>query len=78
MKQLELGDVMVIDLEERTLQCAHNDVLDLPAGALSILRHHLHSSFNMFFTDGLARSFLRLAVQYIEFFPTNEVSEVCR
>lgn len=62
MKQLELGDVMVVDLEERTLQCTHNDVLDLPAEALSILRHHLHSSSNMFFSDGLARSFLRLAI----------------
>ncbi|EFO22680.1 hypothetical protein LOAG_05804 [Loa loa] len=62
VKQLELGDVMVIDLEERTLQCAHNDVLDLPAEALNILRHHLHSSSNMFFSDGLARSFLRTNV----------------
>ncbi|KAL3982661.1 DENN (AEX-3) domain family protein [Acanthocheilonema viteae] len=62
MKQLELGDVMVIDLEERTLQCIHNDVQDLPAEALSILRHHLHSSSNMFFSDGLARSFLRTNV----------------
>lgn len=62
VKQFELGDVMVIDLEERTLQCTHNDVLDLPAGALSILRHHLHSSSNIFFTDGLARSFLRTNV----------------
>uniref|UniRef100_A0AAF5RTC7 UDENN domain-containing protein n=2 Tax=Wuchereria bancrofti TaxID=6293 RepID=A0AAF5RTC7_WUCBA len=62
VKQLELGDVMVIDLEERTLQCTHNDVLDLPAEALSILRHHLHSSSNMFFSDRLARSFLRTNV----------------
>ncbi|CAG9535478.1 unnamed protein product [Cercopithifilaria johnstoni] len=62
VKQLELGDVMVIDLEERTLQCTHNDVQDLPAEALSILRHHLHSSSNMFFSDGLARSFLRTNV----------------
>ncbi len=62
MKQLELGDVMVIDLEERTLQCTHNDMLDLPAEALSILRHHLHSSSNMFFSDRLARSFLRLVI----------------
>lgn len=59
MKQLELDDVMVIDLEERTLQSAHDDVMDLPAEALSILRHHLHSSSNMFFSDGLARSFLK-------------------
>uniref|UniRef100_A0A7I4NLN1 UDENN domain-containing protein n=1 Tax=Brugia malayi TaxID=6279 RepID=A0A7I4NLN1_BRUMA len=62
VKQLELGDVMVIDLEERTLQCTHNDMLDLPAEALSILRHHLHSSSNMFFSDRLARSFLRTNV----------------
>lgn len=60
MKQLELGDVMVIDLEERTLQFTHDDVQDLPSEALSILRHHLHSSPNMFISDGLARSFLRL------------------
>ncbi|VDK67089.1 unnamed protein product [Onchocerca ochengi] len=62
MKQLELDDVMVIDLEERTLQSAHDDVMDLPAEALSILRHHLHSSSNMFFSDGLARSFLKTNV----------------
>ncbi|VDP11781.1 unnamed protein product [Onchocerca flexuosa] len=62
MKQLELDDVMVIDLEERTLQCAHNDVIDLPAEALSILRHHLHSSSNIFFSDGLSRSFLKTNV----------------
>ncbi|KAM3725790.1 DENN domain-containing protein 1B [Dirofilaria immitis] len=62
VKQLELGDVMVIDLEERTLHCVHNDVIDLPAEALSILRHHLRSSSNVFFSDGLARSFLRTNV----------------
>lgn len=65
MKQFELGDVMVIDLEERTLHCSHNDVEDLPAEALHILQHHLHSSSNMFFSDGLARSFLRLGFRII-------------
>lgn len=62
MKLLELGDVMIIDLEEHTLQCTHDDVQDLPAEALGVLRQHLRSSSGMFLSDGLARSFLRLAV----------------
>lgn len=59
---IDLGDVVVVDLDERTLQSSHNDVSDLPAEAVGVLRHQLRSSADMFLSDGLARSFLRTNV----------------
>lgn len=61
-KHLDLGEVVVVDLENRTLQSSHNDVSDLPSEAVGILRHQLRSSADMFLSDGLSRSFLRTNV----------------
>uniref|UniRef100_A0A915A926 UDENN domain-containing protein n=1 Tax=Parascaris univalens TaxID=6257 RepID=A0A915A926_PARUN len=61
-KQLDLGEIVVIDVDEHTLQSSHNDVSDLPAEAVNFLRHQLRSSSDMFLSDGLARSFLRTNV----------------
>uniref|UniRef100_A0A914SGX5 Uncharacterized protein n=1 Tax=Parascaris equorum TaxID=6256 RepID=A0A914SGX5_PAREQ len=38
-KQLDLGEIVVIDVDEHTLQSSHNDVSDLPAEAVNFLRH---------------------------------------
>lgn len=54
-----LGDVVLIDLDQRTMQNPHNDTSDLPSDVISLLRHELRSSSDLFLSDGLARSFLR-------------------
>ncbi|VDM37985.1 unnamed protein product [Toxocara canis] len=61
-KQLDVGEIVVIDVDERTLQASHNDVSDLPTEAVNFLRHQLRSSSDMFLSDGLARAFLRTNV----------------
>uniref|UniRef100_A0A1I7ZAZ1 UDENN domain-containing protein n=1 Tax=Steinernema glaseri TaxID=37863 RepID=A0A1I7ZAZ1_9BILA len=56
----ELGDVVIVDLDEKTFTSSHNDAI--PAEANSFLRSHLKSSADMFLSDGLARSFLKTNV----------------
>ncbi|KAK0397722.1 hypothetical protein QR680_002239 [Steinernema hermaphroditum] len=56
----DLGDVAIVDLDEKTFTSSHNDTL--PAEANAFLRNHLKSSSDMFLSDGLARSFLKTNV----------------
>ncbi|VDN07732.1 unnamed protein product [Thelazia callipaeda] len=48
---IDLGDVMVIDLDLRTVHCIFNDVVDLPSEALSILYKGLSCSAVTFSWD---------------------------
>ncbi|MFH4974956.1 hypothetical protein AB6A40_001665 [Gnathostoma spinigerum] len=59
---VDFGDVVVVDLDERRLQSAHDDVADLPSEAVALLKHQLRSSADMFLSDGLSRCFLRTNV----------------
>lgn len=56
----ELGDVVIIDLEEKTLQSAHDDMVDLPSEVISHLKSALKNSSDM--GDSMARCFLRANV----------------
>lgn len=60
MEQLDLGDVVVMDLDRQVLSSSHDDVGALPTEVISLLRHQLRSSgSDVFLSDGLARAFLR-------------------
>ncbi|WKY15893.1 hypothetical protein Q1695_000962 [Nippostrongylus brasiliensis] len=56
----DLGEVVIVDLEDRTLQSAHNDVADIPNEVLVFLRSQLKNSLDM--GDSISRSFLRANV----------------
>ncbi|CAJ0935576.1 unnamed protein product, partial [Mesorhabditis belari] len=59
-KVRDLGDVMVIDLEHRTLKGTHDDTIHLPANVLQQLKNDLKSGPGM--GDGLSRAFLKANV----------------
>lgn len=61
-KNLDLGEVVVVDLDQRTILSPHNDLNVLPSEIIHVLRSQFRSSADMFVSDGLARSFLRANV----------------
>ncbi|KAJ1364617.1 hypothetical protein KIN20_024741 [Parelaphostrongylus tenuis] len=56
----DLGEVVIVDLDDRTLQSAHNDVADMPNEVVVYLKHQLKNSMDM--DDSISRSFLRANV----------------
>ncbi|TMS37286.1 hypothetical protein L596_004251 [Steinernema carpocapsae] len=60
LRLAELGEVVVVDLDEKTFESAHCD--SLPSEVNSFLRSQLKFSSEMFLSDGLARSFLKTNV----------------
>lgn len=60
MNRNELGEVVIVDLEEKTFESPFVDTL--PIEAISFLRGILKSSAKMFLSDGLARAFLQTLV----------------
>ncbi|XGW32648.1 hypothetical protein V3C99_017301 [Haemonchus contortus] len=56
----DLGEVVIVDLEDKTLQSAHNDVADIPNEVVMYLKAQLKSSSDM--GDSISRSFLRANV----------------
>lgn len=60
LNRMELGEVVVVDLEEKTFESPFVDTL--PIDALNYLRGILKSSAKMFLNDGLARAFLQTLV----------------
>ncbi|KHJ97111.1 uDENN domain protein [Oesophagostomum dentatum] len=56
----DLGEVVIVDLDDKTLQSAHNDVADIPGEVVMYLKNQLKSSSDM--GDSLSRSFLRANV----------------
>lgn len=56
----DLGDVVIVDLEEKTLQASHDDLATLPAEVVYYLKGALKNSSDM--GDSMARSFLRANV----------------
>ncbi|VDD86018.1 unnamed protein product [Enterobius vermicularis] len=58
-KNLDLGEVVTVDLDQHTFQSPHNDMNELPSEVVQVLRNQFRSSADMFVSDGLARSFLR-------------------
>ncbi|KAK6032612.1 DENN domain protein [Ostertagia ostertagi] len=56
----DLGEVVIVDLEDKTLQSAHNDVADIPNEVVMYLKGQLKNSSDM--GDSISRSFLRANV----------------
>lgn len=56
----DLGEVVIVDLEGKTLQSAHNDVADMPNEVVMYLKNQLKNSTDM--DDSISRSFLRANV----------------
>ncbi|KAK6766214.1 hypothetical protein RB195_025861 [Necator americanus] len=56
----DLGEVVIVDLEDKTLQSAHNDVADVPNEVIIYLKSQLKNSSDM--GDSMSRSFLRANV----------------
>uniref|UniRef100_A0A0R3PRU5 UDENN domain-containing protein n=1 Tax=Angiostrongylus costaricensis TaxID=334426 RepID=A0A0R3PRU5_ANGCS len=56
----DLGEVVIVDLEDKTLQSAHNDVADMPNEVVMYLKNQLKNSTDM--DDSISRSFLRANV----------------
>ncbi|PAV81177.1 hypothetical protein WR25_14544 [Diploscapter pachys] len=56
----ELGDVAVVDFEEKTFTSAHDDLASLPVEVLNYLKSQLKGSLDM--GDSLSRTFLRANV----------------
>lgn len=56
----DLGEVVIVDLEDKTLQSAHNDVVDIPSEVVIYLKSQLKNSSDM--GDSMSRSFLRANV----------------
>ncbi|KAL6722436.1 hypothetical protein Aduo_017561 [Ancylostoma duodenale] len=56
----DLGEMVIVDLEDKTLQSAHNDVADLPSEVIVYLKSQLKNSTDM--DDSISRSFLRANV----------------
>ncbi|KIH59960.1 hypothetical protein ANCDUO_09797 [Ancylostoma duodenale] len=52
--------MVIVDLEDKTLQSAHNDVADLPSEVIVYLKSQLKNSTDM--DDSISRSFLRANV----------------
>ncbi|KAH7696557.1 dDENN domain-containing protein [Aphelenchoides avenae] len=60
LNKREIGELVVVDLDEKTFESAHNDVL--PVDAVAYLKSLLKSPAEMFTSDSLARAFLRTNV----------------
>lgn len=58
----ELGDVVIVDLDEKTFESPFTDTEKVPPDILAYLRGRLKSSSEMFLSDGMARSFLQTNV----------------
>ncbi|KJH44526.1 DENN domain protein [Dictyocaulus viviparus] len=56
----DLGEVVIVDLEDKTLQSAHNDVADMPSEVVMFLKCQLKNSSDM--GDSMSRSFLQANV----------------
>lgn len=60
LNRRELGELVVVDLDEKTFESAHHDAL--PVDAVVYLKSLLKSTAEMFASDSLARAFLRTNV----------------
>ncbi|XP_055332620.1 DENN domain-containing protein 1A-like [Paramacrobiotus metropolitanus] len=59
--EMDLGEVVIVDCDQRVVKTPHKDVQDLPSAVVSSIRN---SSGNMF-GDGVARAFMRALVELI-------------
>ena len=60
INRAELGDAVIIDLDEKTFESPYIDAL--PSDSVNFLQNQLKNSARIFMSDALARSFLQTNV----------------